>query len=226
MRYGIAAGVLIAALATSAAHCKPAKRPVRPTRSAVATRPIPQAAMIEAMTEVDSCAGKATPGRPVELCNRTWKGIKWLLYSNWNGQLDTPAGGRWLVSCKYDAIEREDLCSFSTGDQFFIARSDGYATAVFWGLQRYPGSEMTYRFDDSAPISTTAESWSAEQSRSIYRRMMAGKIMRYRFSDWPNNASHDGSIDLAGFADTAALMEAIRDQFTIARVLKKIDVPE
>lgn len=90
MGNGIAAGMLIAALVTSGADGRQVKRPAR---SAVITRPIPEAAMIEAMVEVDSCAGKAMPGRPVELCNRTWKGIKWLLSSNWNAQLDTPARG-------------------------------------------------------------------------------------------------------------------------------------
>jgi hypothetical protein len=85
---------------------------------------------------------------------------------------------------------------------------------------------MAVRFDDEAPITTAKETWSHQQSPAIYRRMLTAKVMRYRFSDWPERNTHDGHIDLSQFADAAALMEAIRDEFTLARVLKKIDVPQ
>lgn len=157
-------------------------------------------------------------------CKRSWRGIDYLLTSAFTAQLDTPGGARWMVTCDHDAIEEEDRCSFNTGDQIFISRGDGYRVAMGWGLRKMPGSEMIARFDDDAAIRTTEELWPRERSRAIYLRMMAGKVMRYRWYDWPNEAAHDGTIDIIGFADTAALMEAIRGEFQIARVLKKIPV--
>lgn len=159
-------------------------------------------------------------------CKRSWRGIDYLLTPAFTAQLDAPGGARWLVTCEYDAIEREDRCSFNTGDQFFISRGDGYRVAMGWGLRKSPGSEMIARFDDDAATRTTEELWSRERSRSLYKRMMAGKVMRYRWYNWPDEAARDGTIDISGFADTAALMEAIRGEFQIARVLKKIPVAE
>lgn len=155
-------------------------------------------------------------------CKRTWRGIDYLLTSAFTAQLDTPGGVRWMVTCTYDAIEEDDRCSFSTGDQFFISRGDGYRVDMGWGFQKAPSSEMIARFDDDAAIRTTEEVWSRGRSRELYQRMMVGKIMRYRWYDWPNEAAHDGTIDINGFANAAALMEAIRGEFQIARALKKI----
>jgi hypothetical protein len=126
-----------------------------------------------------------------------------------------------LFSCEHDEIERDDLCSFTTGDQFAIIRGDGYRTIVNWGYVRFPGSEMIARLDDDAPVSTKAETWTPGQSRWLYMRMMRAQTMRYRFVEWPSGASRDGSINLASFADTSALMEAIRDQFIIAQLTGK-----
>lgn len=222
MKHGKWAVLLTVALVSPPAS---GRQPVPPSKAN--TVPVEQVLRSnEAMGEVDSCASAVRPGLTVELCNRTWRGIKWTLYSNWNAQLDTPAGHRWLVHCKYDVIEREDVCYFSTGDQFSIVRRDGYKTIIFWGVEKYPGSPMTARFDDGDPISTTGEAWEHQEALSIYRLMRTGKVMRYRFSNWPDGAARDGRIDLTGFSDTAVLMEAIRDQFTTSRILKKIDVPK
>lgn len=157
-------------------------------------------------------------------CERTWRGIKYLLTSSFTAQIDTPTGARWMVTCDYDAIEREDRCSITTGDQFFFTRGDGYRVDMGWGLRKAPGSEMIARFDDDAAIRTTDDVWPRLRSREIYKRMMIGKVLRYRWYDWPNEMPHDGTIDLTGFADAAALMEAIRGEFQIARVLKKVPV--
>ncbi|MFD1035935.1 hypothetical protein ACFQ15_14955 [Sphingomonas hankookensis] len=155
-------------------------------------------------------------------CKRTWRGIDYLLTSAFTAQLDMPGGVRWMVTCTYDAIEEEDRCSFNTGDQFFISRGDGYSIYMGWGFQKAPSSEMIARFDDDAAIRTTDEVWSRGRSRELYQRMMVGKVMRYRWYDWPNEEVHDGTMDISGFANAAALMEAIRGEFQIARVLKKI----
>ena len=68
-------------------------------------------------------------------------------------------------------------------------------------------------------ISGTTDGLSDKQSATLYRRMMVGKIMRYRWYDWPNNDEHSGVIDLTNFRSVAALMEALFDQFETEQVL-------
>jgi hypothetical protein len=159
------------------------------------------------------------------ICKGRWRGIEWLLSTRaWTAQLDLPNGVRWFVNCHYDAIYQEDTCSWTTGDEFIILRGDGYSTDISWGLRRFPNSEMVARFDALPPIATIKTTWSAEQSTKIYRSMLAGKLLRYRWYSWPDNYERGGTIDLRGFDDAAALMEALRDEFTTSRVLHKTEV--
>lgn len=134
------------------------------------------------------------------------------------GTIDT-GGNQWTFSCKYDAIEDSDSCSFITGQQFMILMPGGHDVFVSWGFRRFPGSEMIARFDNQVPIWTKSnDGWTATQSATIFRRMIGGKIMRYRWSDWPEENDHDGTIDLTNFRDTAALMEAIFSEFQVIRI--------
>lgn len=183
---------------------------------------VPRDLLIEAAREVNGCARQLNATvKPYQLCAKQWREIKWTLYSNWIGEITAPSGF-WTVSCNYNPIERTDTCSFSSGLDFTIIRSDGYRTLLNWGRRRYPGSNMIARIDDAAPLSTTAETWTFQQSRAIYQRMIGGKAMFYRWSDWPYNASHDNSMNLSDFANFAALLEGIRDEFTMQRVLGKV----
>ncbi len=165
-----------------------------------------------------------TDQKPIpSTCKGSWRGVDWLLSTKiWTAQIDLPSGVRWFASCSHDAIEREDTCSWTTGDEFVISRADGYSTTVSWGLRRFPGSAMEARFDNSSPISTSKNMWSAKQSTEIYCQMIRGKLLRYRWYSWPEEQQRGGELDLSGFANAAALMEALRDEFTNSRVLKKI----
>lgn len=185
------------------------------------------AEMKAAMAVVQPCEDNSRIVRPaVEICKGEWRGVKYVLYSNWNGQIITPSGMRFGFRCSYDAIESSESCSLSNEHQFVIIQSPGYATLINWGFRRYPGSEMVARFDDEAPISTSEETWTNKESRMLYRKMLNGKLMRLRWFDWPNKYSQDSTIDLTGFKDFLGLFEALRSSYTVARVLKKVDVPQ
>src|SRR3569623_1248432 len=160
----------------------------RPMPAATRIELISRATLVEAMREVDGCTHAFVEGTTMAPeCHRDWKGIKWTLFSNWGAELTLPNGVRWQVSCKYDAIDREERCAWTTGDEFLISMGDGYATLVDWGFRKYPASEMTVRFDDQPAVSTTSETWTGSQARSLYGQLLQSKVMRYRWYSWPDN---------------------------------------
>lgn len=174
--------------------------------------------------EATKALGACTNTTPLATtCEGEWRGLKWLLATKtWTAQIDLPSGIRWFSHCRYDAIEREDRCVWSTGDEFSIVRGDGYSTLINWGIRRFPASDMVARFDNEQPFSTAAETWNATQSMSIYRRMTAGKVLRYRWYSWPEKTERGGSLDLTDFSNSAALMEALRDEYTVKRILNQV----
>lgn len=186
--------------------------------------PIKDADRLDATKALATCTSAFPMPRT---CEGNWRGLKWLLATKtWVAQIDLPSGIRWFSSCRYDAIDREDRCVWSTGDEFSFVRGEGYSTLVNWGNRRFPGSNMEARFDDQPPFSTATETWSSMQSNNIYRKMLTAKLMRYRWFSWPEKSERGGRLDLANFSDAAALMEALRDEFTVKRILKQIPVDQ
>ena len=175
--------------------------------------------LLEASLEISSCTEAAVVPRS---CKGEWRGLEWSLVTKTSvAQIDLPSGQRWIVRCSYDALEQTDQCFWTTSDKFFIIRGDGNRTFIGWGADRYPGSEMAARLDDKPIMRTKAESWNLRQSRELYSEMTRSSTLTYRWNDWPYNAQHDGKLDLMGFADAAALMEAIRNDFVVKRLLTK-----
>jgi len=214
MRSAIAATLLFASFASTERTWS------KPSKSIGRGLPVPDVAYFDASKALLAC----TDVKPLpSTCQGNWRGIKWLLYTkDWTAQLDLPSGVRWLVSCNYDEIYSEDTCSWTTGDEFVISRGEGNSTFVSWGLRRFPGSEMIARFDAAAPLSTSEKSWSSRQSTAFYRKMLEARELRYRWYSWPEDYERGGALNLAGFANAAAFMEALRDEFTTSRVLHKL----
>jgi hypothetical protein len=214
------AGCLFAILATTnlaiAQKAKPKPR--------VAAKPaplIPEPLYLEAFKEVTFCGGQSEDPSPSK-CDSTWRGIRWKQNPSGYGEINPEVGTSWTFRCRYDEVENEDRCQFYTGDQFALSFIYGKVW-LNWGTERYPGSEMVARFDDGSPVSTSEkDGWPFPLGALLLRRMMAGRIMYYRWSDWPGERNRDGRIDLTGFSDVAALMRAITSNYTAARVTGKV----
>lgn len=115
----------------------------------------------------------------------------------------------WSVGCYDDATEDRRTCvvdpfpEILTNDFRVYVWSD-LGTSVSVGHENVPGSFETVRIDENRPIrwDTTNES----APTSVVQQMIAGNILRYRWSEWPSGRVVDGQVSLTGF--TSAYKEA------------------
>lgn len=216
MKALIVAAAMLTLLAPQASDAQRAPQRTAPAKPAarVPADPIfPEPDFQAAFKETLFCGGKSKEPAP-ENCASTWRDISWSMTNGRIGEIKPAVGSPWLFECNYDAVEDEERCFFRTGDAFAVILS-GNRALVTWGYNRFPGSELVARFDDDAPLRTAAQDgWTWGQSEALMRKMLYKKALRYRWSDWPENSNHDGSINLDRFADVASLMKAISYTFS------------
>lgn len=138
-----------------------------------------------------------------------WRELTYSINDQFSGNITVMGGPTWRVSCRYDRIERDDICSFAQNG-FRLSSINGVEW-VSWGGEAYPGSDKIAQLGNGEPIRWPESSIIDHRDAEMVIEIMSmTPTSLYRWFDWPNNRPHDIEVDNKGLEDAVRLFRAIR----------------
>jgi hypothetical protein len=106
----------------------------------------------------------------------------------------------WEVQCKKDPVTDRKHCQMKIKDLWIFVYPKGGVT-VSIGHEHYPGSNVTIRIDQSAPISTAHHDgdFDPQTSLRLIRQLKKAKSVTTRYMGWPYRSWNDETWELYGF---------------------------
>jgi invasion protein IalB len=118
----------------------------------------------------------------------------------------------WWVQCQRDAMTDQVRCMASQRGIVVMlsgpTKHPSVGVGGTGGLQ-YPDTTCYMRID-TAPARQKQDSchWSGAEATAVITHMLRGQTLRTRYSAWPYDNPVEMTIDLAGFADVWAKLQA------------------
>lgn len=111
----------------------------------------------------------------------------------------------WKLRCKADAMEDTRSCTilfqltlYKNGDFLTIVREGGIVSFSVVG-NKYPGSLQIIRVDSNESLRADADDFFFG-NENLLAQIRAGKVIKTRWYDWPNNRKQDMEQTLIGFS--------------------------
>lgn len=115
-----------------------------------------------------------------------------------------PRAGRWMISCKRDAMTTRSTCSAHLDDLWLFADQTG-RIKVSVGHENFPGSQTSIRID-SRRFDTLDRDGDFPQSSEILKQMKDGRTLVTRYMKWPYREWIDVERTLYGTDATLQLL--------------------
>lgn len=112
----------------------------------------------------------------------------------------------WDVQCKKDPVTDRKHCQMKIKDLWLFVYPKGRVT-VSIGHEHYPGSSVTIRIDQGAPISTSAHQdgdFNPQTSLRLVQQLKKAKSVTTRYMKWPYRSWDDETWELYGFNEALA----------------------
>lgn len=115
-----------------------------------------------------------------------------------------PQDGRWMISCKKDAMTSRSSCNATLDDLWLFADHTG-RIRVSVGYDNFPGSQTSLRID-SRRFDTLDNDGDFSQSAEIVRNLKDGRTLVTRYMKWPYRQNIDVERTLYGAETTIQLI--------------------
>jgi hypothetical protein len=157
---------------------------------------------------IASCDGRSG-------CEGNWQGLKYEFYSSSAVYIET-SSATWEILCRVDDMDDSRSCSLSTLPKpnatpndprlliLWTSYSNSAAITLISKSKRYPGSPQMLRIDQHTAWSTF-DTFGGKASAIIINQMKSGRILKMRYSDWPDNIDQDGDLDIT---DAGLILQA------------------
>jgi hypothetical protein len=112
--------------------------------------------------------------------------------------------GRWMISCKKDAMTSRSSCNATLDDLWLFADHTG-RIKVSVGYDNFPGAQTSLRID-SRRFDTLDNDGDFPQSAEIVRNLKDGRTLVTRYMKWPYRSHIDRERILYGAEATIQLL--------------------